>query len=79
METLHHDFGAQCICVGHKGEYVRDPACPKCNEEDEAQEPIMPSACPSCGCEAAHSLGTLGRRAHFRCVGCGNDYSERLA
>lgn len=73
------DREVSCICVGHKGEYVRDPECPVCAAEEEPEpEPVECPACPQCGGETA-VLGVLGRRVHFRCRACGWDCSERAA
>lgn len=65
-----------CVCAGHKGEYVRDPDCSVCNDADD--EPAETPACPVCGDETL-PLGTLGRRAHFRCRACGAGCSVRVA
>ncbi len=77
-DSYDADREVSCICVGHKGEYVRDPECAVCNAEEAEMEPVECPACPACHGETKH-LGTLGRRDHFRCVGCGSDCSTRAA
>lgn len=78
MSTLYQDnYGdPSCICVGHKGAYVRDPECPVCSAEEP--DPVTAPACPVCGGPTNH-MGDLGRRSHYRCCNCGMDTSVRVA
>jgi len=52
-----------------------------CNEcgcwEDEVEEEIPVSPCPMCSGPGI-LLGTLARRAHFRCIGCGIMFSRTI-
>jgi len=51
---------------------------PQCDEEEDNSPEVEP-CCPACGSMAAKVLGTLGRRAHYRCADCGMDYSEEVS
>jgi transposase-like protein len=50
------------------------------DEEAPASEPapVECPECPACKGETKH-IGDLGRRAHFRCIRCGWNCSERIA
>lgn len=41
----------------------------------EPEEPV----CPVCRCPECPPLGRLGSRTHYRCRGCGMDFSRKDA
>jgi hypothetical protein len=74
-EACHACFWVPANVVSH----ICDPcANARDDEEDEPDEDAEPPECPACSGPGI-ALGTLGRRAHFRCRNCGMDFSHDTA
>lgn len=49
---------------------------PEVQEFEEPEEPEENPSCPTCG-GIGVPLGSLGKVIHFRCQGCGMDFSQQ--